>query len=204
MFSEKNKLSFTVNYYDMKLTLFLLISLTLLACDNPVKELNTTVDNHIPPENNWTERAATITLADSARVKGATYLPVYSEIYQRNKDFTFNLTATVSIRNISLTDTIYLHKADYYDTHGEKIRSYFKKTVYVKPMETIEIVVNEDDKKGGTGANFIFEWTKEKGTLNPFFEAVMISTSGQQGISFTTQGIVKWKEVKGKRLKDTL
>ncbi|OAB75981.1 DUF3124 domain-containing protein [Cochleicola gelatinilyticus] len=186
----------------MKPTLFFLIFLTLLACDNPVKEINTTVDNHIPPENNWTQRAAAKALADSVKVTGATYLPVYSEIYQRNKDYTYNLTATVSIRNISLTDTIYLHKADYYDTHGEKIRSYFNKKVYVKPMETIEIVVNEDDKKGGTGANFIFEWSKENGALDPFFEAVMISTSGQQGISFTTQGIMKWRELKGRKIQD--
>lgn len=183
----------------MKFILFLSLSFIVLACDNPVKELNTTVDNHIPPENNWTERVATKVLSDSLKITGATYLPVYSEIYQRNKDYTYNLTATVSIRNISLTDTIYLHKADYYDTHGEKIRSYFNKRVFIKPMETIEIVVNEDDKKGGTGANFIFEWSKEKGALDPFFEAVMISTSGQQGISFTTQGIVKWRKFKGQK-----
>ncbi len=58
-------------------------------------------------------------------------------------------------------------------------------------METLEIVVSEDDKEGGSGANFIFDWSVKQDGLIPFFEAVMISTSGQQGVSFTTHGIRK-------------
>jgi len=171
----------------MKNLLCLFSIILLFACENPVKE-----EGAIPPANDWTTKKATITLPDSLLVKGGTYLPVYSEIYQRNKDFTFALTATVSIRNISLRDTIYLYKADYYNTQGDLLHSYIDSPIYVKPMETIEIVVAEDDKNGGTGANFIFEWSKEKDKLDPFFEAVMISTSGQQGLSFTTQGIRKY------------
>ena len=55
-------------------------------------------------------------------------------------------------------------------------------------METAEIVIDEIDKEGGTGANFLFEWKVTKNTNEPFFEGIMISTSGQQGLSFTTQG----------------
>lgn len=57
------------------------------------------------------------------------------------------------------------------------------------PLETVEIVVDETDVEGGTGANFIFEWSKKDSTPEPLFEAVMISTSGQQGLSFTSTGI---------------
>ena len=49
-------------------------------------------------------------------------------------------------------------------------------------------MIDEVDKEGGTGANFLFEWKLNKKANEPFFEAVMISTSGQQGLSFTTQG----------------
>ncbi len=80
-------------------------------------------------------------------------------------------------------------KADYYNTHGDLIRSYIKKPVYVKPMETIEVVIGQEDKEGGTGANFLFDWATTETAHAPVFEAVMISTSGQQGLSFTTQGI---------------
>ncbi|PKA83329.1 uncharacterized protein DUF3124 [Ulvibacter sp. MAR_2010_11] len=170
----------------MNYLVILICVLGFMGCENPV-----VVRQQIPPPNNWAERAAVTTIHDSLLEKGSTYLPVYSEIYQRNQNFTFDLTATVSIRNISLKDTVYLSKADYYNTHGELIRSYFDKPVFVKPMETIEIVVNEDDKAGGTGANFVFDWAVKKNSLIPFFEAVMISTTGQQGLSFTTQGIRK-------------
>ena len=56
-------------------------------------------------------------------------------------------------------------------------------------MQTIEIVIDENDIEGGTGANFIFDWLATKSTHAPYFEAVMISTSGQQGLSFTTKGV---------------
>ena len=55
-------------------------------------------------------------------------------------------------------------------------------------METVEIVIDESDKEGGTGANFLFNWSIKPNSTEPFFESVMLSTSGQQGISFTTQG----------------
>ena len=141
--------------------------------------------------HDWENRKVNTTTPDSLLTKGSTYLPIYSEIYQQNKSFTFNLTTTVSIRNISLQDTVYIYTADYYDTYGNKIRRYLDHPVYVQPMETIEIVVNEEDKGGGTGANFVFDWATKKGKLEPFFEAVMISTAGQQGLSFTTRGIRK-------------
>lgn len=55
-------------------------------------------------------------------------------------------------------------------------------------METVEIVIDESDKEGGTGANFLFKWSISPNSSEPFFESVMLSTSGQQGISFTTRG----------------
>ena len=33
-------------------------------------------------------------------------------------------------------------------------------------METIEIVVDEEDKGGGTGANFVFDWATKKNKLD--------------------------------------
>lgn len=172
----------------MRILLFLSVFVLLISCQNPIKK------EELEPTHqtiDWVVREGLPTKADSLMTFGSTYLPVYSEIYQQNKNFTFNLTATVSIRNISLKDTIYISKADYYDTHGTLIRNYLENTIYVLPMETIEIVVDEEDKDGGTGANFVFDWSMKKNGLEPFFEAIMISTAGQQGLSFTTRGIRK-------------
>lgn len=92
------------------------------------------------------------------------------------------------MRNTNLKDTIYITKADYFDTKGSLIRTYFDEPIYIKPMETVEIVIDEKDQSGGTGANFLFQWSMKHTSHEPYFEGVMISTSGQQGLSFTTQG----------------
>ncbi len=168
------------------LTLFLLVFIAV-SCKDPLKQQKKGVDL----THDWESREINVTTPDSLMTKGSTYLPVYSEIYQQNKNFTFNLTTTVSIRNISLNDTIYIYKADYYDTYGTRIRQYLDHPVYLQPMETIEIVVDEEDEDGGTGANFVFDWAIKKNKLEPLFEAVMISTAGQQGLSFTTRGVRK-------------
>ena len=59
-------------------------------------------------------------------VKGTTYLPLYSHIYHIHEHRTIDLAITVSIRNISLTDSIFILNADYYNTNGNKIREYIQ------------------------------------------------------------------------------
>jgi hypothetical protein len=131
--------------------------------------------------------------ANNLHKKSRTYLPVYSQVYTISEERKEDLAATVSIRNTDLKDLIYLSKVDYYNTEGHLIRRYLNSPIFVKPMETIEIVIETFDNEGGTGANFIFEWQKGDSTSKPLFEAVMISTAGQQGISFTTRGVdVEW------------
>mgnify|MGYP003503436325 CR=1 FL=1 len=46
----------------------------------------------------------------------------------------------------------------------------------------------ERDQAGGTGANFLFNWRIHSPENEPLFDGVMISTSGQQGLSFATKG----------------
>ncbi len=121
--------------------------------------------------------------------KGIAYLPLYSHIYHIHETNPYMLTVTVSIRNVSLLDTAYILKCDYHNTEGKKIREYVHKPVFLKPLETIEIVISEADKDGGSGANFIFEWAMKNKKYPPLFEAVMISTQSQQGLSFVTRGI---------------
>ena len=92
------------------------------------------------------------------------------------------------MRNTSETDTVYVDKAEYFVTKGNSIRTYFPQSIFLAPMETVAIVKDEKDQEGGTGANFLFHWKIKPGTNEPLFEGIMISTSGQQGLSFATQG----------------
>lgn len=117
------------------------------------------------------------------------YVPIYSDIYSETKNYRMNLTATLSIRNTSLFDPIYIEAIDYYDTKGDLVHRYLERTILLKAMQSIEYVIEEDDIKGGTGANFIVNWGALKDDVKPIFQGVMISTSGQQGLSFVTEGV---------------
>lgn len=118
------------------------------------------------------------------------YVPVYSEIFGANLEKKIKLSATLSIRNITLDSEIIVSKVDYYDTHGTLIRNYLKDPIVLKPLETVSYLVEHKDTKGGDGANFIVEWAAEQEVAEPIIEAVMIGASSALGISFTCQGKV--------------
>lgn len=139
-------------------------------------------------QNNWESRMAALPDNDSLEY-GSTYLSVYSSVYSYTEKTTNQLTATVSMRNTNLLDTMFITKAAYYATNGELLRTYFDEPIFISPMETVEIVIHQKDTVGGTGANFVFDWVVGQGENLPYFEAVMISTSGQQGLSFSTHGV---------------
>lgn len=160
--------------------LLLIVCIGIISCEE--EEKLSSLDPVI-----WKNRAANISPKDSLE-KGETYLSIYSQIYSVNESKRHNLTAVASLRNTSLTDTIYMTKATYYDSHGKAVRTYFDFPIYLAPMETVEIVIDEIDVEGGTGSNFIFDWQKAKSTTEPLFEGVMTSVMGQQGLSLITQG----------------
>jgi len=41
-------------------------------------------------------------------------------------------------------------------------------------LETVEIIIEDRDMEGGSGANFVFDWAIENDKNPPLFEAVMI------------------------------
>ncbi len=164
----------------MKFKLLLILCVLIIAACNEQNGISS-----LNPEN-WSKRKADLSGKDSLEY-GKSYLSIYSQIYSSSEHKTHNLTAMVSLRNTSDLDTIYLLKAEYFDTHGSSIRTYFDKPVYLRPMETTEIIIDEQDVTGGTGSNFIIEWKIPKNCPEPLFEGIMNSTMGQQGLSFTTQ-----------------
>ncbi len=158
--------------------LFLLLAILLLSCKEDVE-----IDP-INPEN-WSKRKIDIASRESMEY-GKSYLSIYSEIYSiahRN----YNLTSMVSLRNTSDADTIFLLKAEYFDSHGKTVRTYFDYPIFLAPLETTEIIITSDDMTGGTGSNFIFEWKIPTDCPPPLFEAITTSNFGQHGYSFSTQ-----------------
>ncbi len=165
----------------MKYFLLILLFITAIYSCEPPRELSST------DPVNWEKRTMKSTVNDSLET-GSTFLSIYSQIYLRTDQDEADLTATVSLHNPNITDSIFINKAVYYNTEGTAIRTYFEKPIFVRPMETVQIVIDGVDNEGGTGANFIFDWSIKPKAREPLFEAVMISTYGQQGISFVTEG----------------
>ena len=163
----------------MKNLIVLILSCFLLLSCGKEKEMSS-----VNPVN-WKKRAIEINANDSL-IYGETYLSVYSQIYSYTEHLTHDLTSTISMRNTSIEDTIYVLKAKYFDTHGKLIRTYFDQPIFIAPMETVAIVIDETDKEGGTGANFLFDWAIKPTTTEPLFEGIQLSTAGR--ISFTTEG----------------
>lgn len=134
----------------------------------------------------------TVSVTKDAIVMGQTvYVPIYSHIYHYNsQDQVMNLSATLSVRNTDSTNSIILTSVRYYDTDGQLVRQDVESPVALKPLASTSFFVAADDTSGGSGANFIVEWVAEKTVSEPVIEAVMINTSGGQGISFVSSGKV--------------
>lgn len=118
------------------------------------------------------------------------YVPVYSHIYFENKKNYLDLTATLSIRNTDLNNSLILTAVRYYDTNGRLVREYLKEPSELTALASVAFVVERTDSAGGSGANFIVEWVADKQVSEPVVEAVMISAESAQGISFISQGRV--------------
>ena len=116
------------------------------------------------------------------------YVPAYSDIYVGNSERPFQLTVTLSIRNIDPIKEITVRSVKYYETKGVFIKSYIEKPVVLQPMETLRYVIPEKDTRGGSGANFMVRWHAASPVNPPIVESVMIGSRSQQGISFTSRG----------------
>ena len=164
----------------MKIKYLIIIMIAVLFSCNEKNEMSSV------NSENWSKRAINLSTKDSLEF-GKSYLSVYSQIYSITEHRTHNLTSMISLRNTSESDTIYLLRAEYYDTHGKSVRKYFDSPIFLAPMETTDIIIDEIDVSGGTGSNFILECKIPKNCPEPLFEGIMTSTMGQQGLSFTTQ-----------------
>jgi len=133
----------------------------------------------------------TVDIPDTSAVAGEyVYVPVYSSIYYRDSTKVYNLTVTLGIRNTDTVNDVYIKEINYNNSQGESVINFLKKPVRVKPLETFDLVIAEDDTTGGIGANFIVKWVSKSPVQSPIIEAVMISIRQGVGISFVEQGRV--------------
>ncbi len=123
-------------------------------------------------------------------VQRTVYVPIYSSIYTGldiNRSM-MDLAATVSVRNVSTRQRIVLDQVRYYDSAGKLVRKYLDTPSELGPLASVEFVVQQFDKAGGPGANFLVRWTGPADVDEPIIEAVMIGNGGNLGYSFVSVG----------------
>lgn len=118
------------------------------------------------------------------------YVPIYSHIYSGIKARPFDLAATLSIRNTNLKSSINLISVKYYDSQGKLVKDYLAAPIPLNALGSTRYIIVENDKAGGSGANFIVIWESEQPVNPPIIEGVMIGTHSGQGISFVSRGQV--------------
>jgi len=121
--------------------------------------------------------------------KGQTiYVPACSHVYHGDRQQSFYLTVTLSVRNTDPVHPITIVAVDYFDTAGKLLKQYLEKELKLDGMASAEFIVRESDRTGGLGANFVVVWKSAEKVTEPIAETVMIGTMSQQGISFTSRG----------------
>ncbi len=161
-------------------------AISLVSCSTQTKGLDPS------SAQKWEAHLQIVSLDKEKIVMGQTvYVPIYSQIYHYNSQAqVMNLSATLSVRNTDSTNPIIITAVTYYGTEGQLLRQDIDRPLALKPLASTSFFVATNDTSGGSGANFMVKWVAEKTVSEPVIEAVMINTSGGQGISFVSSGKV--------------
>lgn len=170
-----------MNNFQLRIFYWLLLELLLVAC---------TEDKRIPTIA-MTPTYATIQFDQRTIQAGQTiFVPAYSEIHYDTNDKRFDLAVTLMIHNTDLEAPIIVTSVRYYSKDGILLREYLPEPLRLVPLASADFFVGEGEQRGGIGTNFIVEWVAESTVSTPVVEAVMLSTSNTQGISFISRGQV--------------
>lgn len=175
-----------MNKRSMSVLLIAIMAL-LSGCDQSAQDPNVLLSEH---QKDPIKELAITSDVDHSQFgyKQTFYVPIYSDIYTDRDARKVLLSATLSVRNTTLKKSLYINKIDYYDTDGALVKSYLDKPIELPAMATLNYIVEKEEDKGGSGANFIIEVEGVDETVKPVIEAVMIGNFSNKGFAFSTEG----------------
>lgn len=123
------------------------------------------------------------------------YLPIYSVIQYGDLDRSgaakeLPVSSLVSIHNTDLDRPIRLLAARYFATNGKFLRNFVATPRVLKPMETVEFLVERRDVVGGSGANFVIQWEAAVPVSPPLVQALHVELQTNRAIVFTTDAVL--------------
>lgn len=120
------------------------------------------------------------------------YLSVYSHLYhgdvnpKTGKPSETLVSTLVSIRNTDPRMPLKVTGARYYNTEGKLLREFLSAPQTIPPLGTHELYVPRSDSSGGSGANFIIDWTAERPINPPLVEALHADIREARTLLFVT------------------
>jgi hypothetical protein len=118
------------------------------------------------------------------------YVPAYSSIKSVDGKSDLLLSVNLSVRNTDPFNPIFLSYVDFYNTAGAISKRFLDSPITIGPMATKYFHIAQEDTIGGIGANFYLEWVADTTVNEPVVEAIMMASSGTQGYSWSTHGLV--------------
>ncbi|NGZ06164.1 MAG: DUF3124 domain-containing protein [Magnetococcales bacterium] len=123
------------------------------------------------------------------------YVPVYSSLLHGNLNELGQpervlLSSMLSVRS---TDPVYpmiIKSVEYYNSVGQLLRQYLPGPVVLQPLATADFFVENREKHGGTGANFMVVWHSDQPINQPIMETVQVYHWGTQAQAFASRGQV--------------
>lgn len=120
--------------------------------------------------------------------KGRTFVALHSTLVGQGGMKYLNFSGALSIHNASAANLLVIEKIDYRDGAGRIVESYVTKPLALQPFASLQVLIAQDDVRGGTGASFVVDWAAADSAEEPVIEALMTATAGTQGFSFLSQG----------------
>lgn len=165
-----------------KITVYLGLIIILYSCANPNRELKKERVNILEVNQMYMERI-------DLSFRDTTYIPIYSEIYVQDEVRKLGLSSTISIRNTSIKDTIFLEDINHYNAQGKLIHKYLDNILFLTPMQSIQYIIKKRDVEKGMESSFIVIWGANSSEVKPIFQGIMISAYGRHGVSILTEGV---------------
>ncbi|MFD2183140.1 DUF3124 domain-containing protein [Rhodoplanes azumiensis] len=120
--------------------------------------------------------------------RGRTLVPLHSTVVAGGGRTRINFSGLLSIHNASSTDPLVIEAIEYRDQTGRLVETTLDKPVALKPYASAQVVIAQEDVRGGIGASFVVDWSSPAAGGEPVIEAVMVAVQGTQGYSFVSAG----------------
>lgn len=167
----------------MRFILILITFISLVSCQTKNPNLNERGQNELSARE--TNKPI---LQSEVEFDGTYYVPIYSDIYVGDNIPKELLAATLSLRNTSFVDTLFISKIDYYNTDGLPVKSFIDQQIAISPMATVNYVIDRDENTGGSGAHFVVDIHARSPEVRPLVQAIMVGEYSNKAFAFESDG----------------